>query len=51
MAHLVGKNLQTIDGPLAQQVKVHTISRIKKRIPGGPDLDRAQSITMTVANQ
>ncbi|MDM0116648.1 SMP-30/gluconolactonase/LRE family protein [Variovorax sp. J22R133] len=33
MAHLVGKNLQTVDGSWAQQVKVHTISKIKKRIP------------------
>ena len=33
MAHLVGKNLQTIDGPWAQQVKIHTISKIRKRIP------------------
>jgi sugar lactone lactonase YvrE len=33
LAHLVGKNLQTVDGPWAQQVKVHTISRIRKRIP------------------
>jgi hypothetical protein len=31
---LVGKNLQTIDSPWARQVKVHTISKIKKRIPG-----------------
>ena len=38
MAHLVGKNLETIDGPWAQQVKVHTISKIKKRIPGVPDV-------------
>jgi sugar lactone lactonase YvrE len=32
LAHLVGKNLRTVDGPWAQQVKVHTISKIKKRI-------------------
>ncbi|MGT2493861.1 SMP-30/gluconolactonase/LRE family protein [Cupriavidus basilensis] len=32
-------NLRTIDGPWAQRVKIHTISKIKKRIPeldGGP---------------
>lgn len=33
LGHLKGMNLRTIDGPWAQQVKVHTISRIKKRIP------------------
>jgi sugar lactone lactonase YvrE len=33
LAHLVGKNLQTIDGPWAKQVKVHTVSRIKRQIP------------------
>ena len=33
LAHLAGRNLQTVDGPWAQQVKVHTISKIKKRIP------------------
>ena len=32
--HLVAQNLRTIDGPWAHQVKVHTISKIKKRIPG-----------------
>jgi sugar lactone lactonase YvrE len=40
LAHLVGRNLRTIDGLWARQVKVHTISKIKKRIPEGPDLDR-----------
>lgn len=34
LAHLVGKNLRTVDGPWARQVKVHTISKIKRRIPG-----------------
>jgi len=33
LAHLVGRNLRTIDGPWARQVEVHTISKIKKRIP------------------
>ena len=33
LAHLVGKNLRTIDGPWARQVKLHTISKIKKRLP------------------
>jgi sugar lactone lactonase YvrE len=41
LAHLVAMNLRTIDGPWARQVKVHTISKIKKRIPEGLDLDRA----------
>ena len=41
LAHLVAQNLRTIDGPWAHQVKVHTISKIKKRIPEGPDLDHA----------
>jgi hypothetical protein len=41
LAHLAGKNLHTIDGPWAQRVKLHTISRIKKRIPEGLDLDLA----------
>jgi hypothetical protein len=40
-AHLAAKNLRTIDGPWAQRVKVHTISKIKKRIPEGLDLDSA----------
>ena len=43
LAHLMGKHLQTVDGPWAKQVKVHTISRIKKRIPEGLDLDRAHA--------
>ncbi|WP_341319601.1 hypothetical protein WN982_25775 [Paraburkholderia sp. IMGN_8] len=33
LAHLVARNLRTIDGPWARKVKVHTISKIKKRIP------------------
>ena len=36
LAHLKGRNLQTVDGSWAQQVKVHTISKIKKRIPSVP---------------
>jgi hypothetical protein len=39
LAHLVVRNLGTIDGPWARQVEVHTISKIKKRIPElGPGL-------------
>ena len=33
LAHLAAQNLRTIDGPWAHQVKVHTISKIKRRIP------------------
>jgi len=33
LTHLTGKNLRTIDGPWARQVKVHTISKIKRRLP------------------
>jgi sugar lactone lactonase YvrE len=39
MPHLKTMNLRNIDGPWAQQVKVHTVSKIKKRIPESPDLD------------
>lgn len=35
LTHLVPKTLRTIDGPWARQVKVHTISKIKKQIPAG----------------
>jgi len=38
LTQLVGKNLRTVDGPWARDVKVHTISKIKKRIPEGPNL-------------
>jgi hypothetical protein len=41
LAHLVARNLRTIDGPWARQVMVHTISKIKKRIPEGLNFDRA----------
>jgi len=41
LAHLAARNLRTTDGPWAHQVKVHTISKIKKRIPEGLDLDSA----------
>jgi hypothetical protein len=34
--------LRTIDGPWARQVKVHTISKIKKRIPEGLVLPRTK---------
>jgi sugar lactone lactonase YvrE len=33
LAHLEARNLRTVDGPWARQVKVHTISKIKRRIP------------------
>ena len=33
LAHLLGRNLRTIDGPWAGQVKLHTISKIKRRLP------------------
>jgi hypothetical protein len=33
VAHLKTMNLGTVDGPWAQQVKVHTVSKVKKRIP------------------
>jgi sugar lactone lactonase YvrE len=36
VAALTSKSLRTVDGPWADQVKVHTISKIKKRIPGVP---------------
>jgi sugar lactone lactonase YvrE len=38
LASLIPLNLRTIDGPWADQVKVHTVSKIKKRIPEGVDL-------------
>ena len=38
LASLIPLNLRTIDGPWADQVKVHTVSKIKKRIPEGQDL-------------
>jgi DNA-binding beta-propeller fold protein YncE len=38
LGHLVAMNLRTVDGPWAHQVKAHTVSRIKRRIPEGPDL-------------
>jgi len=44
LAHLVGKNLQTIDGQWAKQVKVHTVSKIKKRLPAGPELARPHAL-------
>jgi DNA-binding beta-propeller fold protein YncE len=33
---IASKSLRTVDGPWAAQVKLHTVSRIKKRIPGIP---------------
>ena len=41
LSNLVGRNLRTIDGPWAGQVKLHTVSKIKKRLPELPGLDRA----------
>ncbi|MDQ0138972.1 SMP-30/gluconolactonase/LRE family protein [Cupriavidus necator] len=40
LAHLVPRNLRTIDGPWARQVKTHTISKIKRPIPERLALDR-----------
>lgn len=37
LEHLVARNLRTIDGPWAHQVKVHTISKIERRIPGNSE--------------
>jgi len=51
MAHVAGKHLQTIDGEWAQRVKVHTVSRIKKRIPAAPDLDRPTPIAVAGDDQ
>jgi hypothetical protein len=31
------KSLRTVDGPWAAQVKLHTVSKIKKRISGVPE--------------
>jgi sugar lactone lactonase YvrE len=36
IAAFTSPSLRTIDGPWADQVKVHTVSRIKKRIPSVP---------------
>jgi sugar lactone lactonase YvrE len=33
---IASKSLRTVDGPWAAQVKLHTVSKIKKRIPGVP---------------
>jgi sugar lactone lactonase YvrE len=33
LAHLKGVNLRTVDGPWAQDVKVHTVSKISRRLP------------------
>jgi sugar lactone lactonase YvrE len=34
---LMGKTMRTVDGPWAAQVKLHTVSKIKKRIPRFPE--------------
>ncbi len=36
VAAFTSPSLRTVDGPWADQVKLHTISKIKKRIPGVP---------------
>jgi sugar lactone lactonase YvrE len=36
VAAFTSPGLRTVDGPWADQVKLHTISKIKKRIPGVP---------------
>jgi sugar lactone lactonase YvrE len=36
VAAFTSQSLRTVDGPWADQVKLHTISRIKKRIPSVP---------------
>ncbi len=36
VAAFTSPSLRTVDGPWADQVKVHTVSKIKKRIPGVP---------------
>jgi DNA-binding beta-propeller fold protein YncE len=37
IAAYVGQSMGTIDGPWADQVKLHTVSKIKKRIPSVPE--------------
>jgi hypothetical protein len=32
----MGPSMRTVDGPWAAQVKLHTVSKIKKQIPGVP---------------
>ena len=36
-AGLASRNLRTVDGPWAAEVKLHTVSKIKKRIPKVPE--------------
>jgi len=36
IAKVTSQSLRTVDGPWADQVKLHTVSKIKKRIPGIP---------------
>jgi DNA-binding beta-propeller fold protein YncE len=36
IATVAGPSMQTVDGPWADQVKLHTVSKIKKRIPRVP---------------
>jgi DNA-binding beta-propeller fold protein YncE len=36
IAKVTSQSLRTVDGPWADQVKLHTVSKIKKRIPGFP---------------
>ncbi len=34
---VTSQDLRTVDGPWAEQVKLHTVSKIKKRIPSVPN--------------
>jgi hypothetical protein len=36
VAAVAGQSMRTVDGPWADQVKLHTVSKIKKRIPSVP---------------
>jgi hypothetical protein len=36
IAAVAGPSMRTVDGPWADQVKLHTVSKIKKRIPNLP---------------
>jgi len=36
VAAVAGQSMRTVDGPWADQVKLHTVSKIKKLIPSVP---------------
>jgi hypothetical protein len=36
VAAVAGQSMRTVDGPWADQVNLHTVSKIKKRIPSVP---------------